>query len=75
MTQVISPIIVNAGKKRRKVIKSLKRGRGKLMNEVSQVIEEARSGLSGDTEAKEIVPIVVIYQKKSKRKRGLWGKF
>lgn len=77
MNQAISPVIVNVGKKRRKAIKSLKRGRGRLMDEVSQVISEVRAGLAPGEESKELVPIVVIYQKKSKkrRRRGLLGRF
>ena len=73
MTEAIPPIIVNVGKKRRKAIKSLERGEGKLMDEVSQVISEVRSSLGASEEGKELVPIVIIYQKKTRRRRRPWG--
>jgi hypothetical protein len=72
MTQNISPIIVDLGKKRRKAVKALKRGGGKLLQEVTQAVDEIRTQLGTEAEGKELVPVVLIYQKKLRRKGGLW---
>jgi hypothetical protein len=65
---VTQPIIVDLGKQRPKQIKRLKRGRGKLWAEVVDVIEEVGAQLGDDLEGKTIVPVVMVYRKKSKRK-------
>ena len=66
----IAPIIIDLGKEKRKRIKDLKRGRGRLMNEVSGVINEARMNLGAEADGKEFIPIILIYRKKRKRKGG-----
>jgi hypothetical protein len=66
----IAPIIIDLGKEKRKRIKDLKRGRGRLMNEVAGVINEARINLGAEADGKEFIPIILIYRKKRKRKGG-----
>jgi len=66
----IAPIIIDLGKEKRKRIKDLKRGRGRLMNEVAGVINEARMNLGAEADGKEFIPIILIYRKKRKRKGG-----
>jgi len=69
-----TPIILDLGKKKRKVIKALKRGRGRLVDEVAQTLQEVRMGLSPEeAQGKEFVPIVLIYRRKQKKRRGLGG--
>jgi hypothetical protein len=75
MVETTVPIIVDLGKKKRRSLKSLKRGRGRLVDEVEQAIGEVREGLGAESENKEIVPIVIIYRKKQKRGKGLGGMF
>ena len=65
------PVIVDLGGKSRKAIKKLKKGRGKLMADVDQAIEEIRSRLPDDHKNGQIVPVLVIYRKK--RRRGTRG--
>lgn len=68
----VTPIIIDLGKKKRKRIKDLKRGRGKLMTEVANVMAEARMSLGNDADGKELIPVVLIYRQKRRRKgRGL----
>ena len=71
--QETAPIIIDLGKRRRKVIKELKRGSGKAMDEVEQALAEVRASLGAEGANKEIVPVVLIYRQKSRRKRGLFG--
>ena len=62
-----APIIVDLGSASRKAIKKLREGTGKLMLEVDQAVEHARSRLSEDDRQKHILPIVVIYRKKRRK--------
>ncbi len=73
--EVSEPIIVNLGKQKRKQIKKLMDGEGKLWVEVQDVIDEVGMMLDEELEDKTIVPLILIYEKKPKRKqqRGLFG--
>lgn len=69
---VPTPVIVDLGSRKKKLIKRLKRGRGKLMGEVALAIEQVRGNLSdGDQGGNQVVPVVLIYKKKKKKgKKG-----
>lgn len=73
--EVTEPIIINMGKQRRKRIKRLLAGRGKLWSEVEGVIEEVSAQLGEDLEGKTIVPLVLVYRRRPNRKRarGIFG--
>ena len=66
------PIIIDLGKAKRKRIKALKRGRGKLMEEVTCALNEAsddiRSRLGEEAANGPLIPVVLIYRKKRKRR-------
>ena len=68
-TDELQPIILNVGKRKRRVIKDLERGRGRLMDQVEQTLLEVRARLGAAAEGKEIVPVVMIYRHKLKRRR------
>ena len=72
---VTEPILINLGKQKRKRIKRLLKGRGKLLAEVEEVVLEAASMLDEELEGKVIMPMVLVYEKKPKRKkfRGMFG--
>ena len=72
---VTEPIFLNLGKQSRKRIKNLKKGRGKLWNEVQDVIDEVSFMLEDDLDGKTIVPLILVYRKKpkNKRARGIFG--
>lgn len=72
MVEHTAPIILDLGKKKRRALKDLKRGRGRLMDEVEQSLDEVRIGLGEEVKGKQIVPIVLVYKRKVKRKKGLW---
>lgn len=69
----ITPIIIDLGKEKRKRIKDLKRGRGKLMAEVARVMSETQMSLGSEADGKEFIPVVLIYKQKKRRKRGNRG--
>ena len=70
--EVTAPIIVSLGKKKRKAIKQLKRGKGSVMTEVMDVIDQVQDTLGAQAEGKILVPVVVIYERKQRRIRGLF---
>jgi Family of unknown function (DUF6200) len=65
-----APVIVDLGSRKKKAIKRLKNGRGKLMSEVALAIEQVRGGLSDGDQGRQIVPVVIIYKKKKKKGKG-----
>jgi hypothetical protein len=69
--EVVTPIVVDLGKTKRKKIKKLKRGEGPLMEEVLDVLDEVAEQLGEELEGKAIVPIIMIYKKKGKKKRKI----
>ena len=68
--EVSEPILLNLGKQKRKRIKNLKKGKGKLWNEVKDIIDEVSIMVDDELEGKTIVPLILIYKGKPKRKRG-----
>ena len=65
--EVTAPIIVSLGKKKNKVIKRLKRGKGAAMEEVMDVIDQVQTNLGEEANGKIIVPVVIIYRRKERR--------
>jgi hypothetical protein len=64
----VAPIVIDLGKKKKKRINDLKSGRGPLVHEVAQVINEVRANLGDDAGNKQLVPVVLIYRKKTRRR-------
>jgi len=68
-TEMTQPIIIDLGKQKNRTLKSLKKGKGKLWNEVLDVVEEVKDTLGTEADGKVLVPIIMIYREKPKRKR------
>jgi hypothetical protein len=64
-TEMTQPVIIDLGKQRPKSIKDLKNGEGKLWDEVMDVAEEVKEMLGADAEGKVLIPVIMIYQKRS----------
>ncbi len=60
-----APVVIDLGKKRRKQIKKLRKGSGKLMDRVATCIQELKSSGSISQSAQPV--IIVVKQKKKKR--------
>ena len=73
--EIVDPIIINLGKQKRKRIKKLLKGKGRLWGEVEAVVDEVADILGEDLEGKTLVPLVLVYGKKPKRKqlRNMFG--
>ncbi len=69
-SELSAPIIVSLGKKKKKTIKRLKRGKGPAIDEVMEVVEQVQTNLGAQADGKVIVPIVVIYRQKQRRLRS-----
>lgn len=73
MTEGMTPIVIDLGKTQQKRIKQLKRGQGPLRAEVADVIRQVQEELGADVEGKELVPVVIVYRRKQKkRSRASW---
>jgi Family of unknown function (DUF6200) len=69
-TNVAPPVVLDLGKQRRKRIKQLRRGEGRLMDEVNGSVEELRTAgaIGADAQA-----VVIIVREKRRKTRGLSG--
>lgn len=65
-----SPVIIDLGKHRRKRIKDLRRGEGRLADEVYGCVEELKAAgtLAGNTQT-----VVVVVREKRRTAKGLKG--
>jgi hypothetical protein len=66
-TEMAQPIIVDLGKQKSSNLKDLKKGQGKLWDEVLSVVDEAQEMLGEEADGKVLIPIILIYEKKPKR--------
>lgn len=65
-TPVNDPILIDFGKQKRSRVKKLRRGEGRLMNDVGQALAELRDG--GEI-GKDVQPVIIIVERKA-RKNG-----
>jgi hypothetical protein len=70
-TDFLPPVVLDLGKTKKKNIKALKNGEGKLMEDVAHAVEAVRTNLATEVEGKVLVPVVIIYERKASRKSGL----
>lgn len=63
-----SPILVDLGKKSKKLVKKLRKGKGKLMDSVAAAVQELQA--SGQIGA-QAQPVIVVVSEKSEGLAGL----
>ncbi|MCC7031701.1 MAG: hypothetical protein IT179_02590 [Acidobacteria bacterium] len=63
-----SPVVIDMGKQRRKRVKALRRGTGRLADKVSDTIEELRAA---GTVAPDSQTVIVIVRQRRRRSKGL----
>jgi len=63
--------LVDLGKAKPKDIKALKRGGGKLHQEVIEALEEIEFNLGDEAAGKTILPVVLVVERKRKRRSAL----
>jgi len=69
LAAVNAPIVVDLGKKRRKQIRRMRKGQGKLMMEISHLVEELKTTGSINSSSQ---PVVIVVQKKRKSRALPW---
>ena len=69
--EVTTPVIIGMGKTKKKHIKRLKKGKGRLMDEVVDVLDEVAEELGDDLDGKVMVPIIIVYKEKKKKRSRL----
>ena len=62
-TDEVTPIVVDLGRKRRKLVKQLRQGRGKLMDDVSRVVQEMKETGAIAASAQ---PVIIVVREKPK---------
>jgi len=65
--EMTQPVIIDLGRQRPRSLRDLKKGEGKLWDEVLDVADEVKEMLGADAEGKVLIPIVMLYQQKSGR--------
>jgi len=71
-TDANPPIVIDLGKQKRKRIKQLKRGRGKLVDRVNEAVAQVRAALGPEAQGKEFVPVAVIFRRDEKGRKGMF---
>jgi len=66
-----APIVVNLGKKTKKAIKKLKKGEGKMVEEIQLAMSEVRARLPEADKGKLLVPVVMFCERKPDAKSKL----
>jgi hypothetical protein len=63
------PVIIDAGKAKKRHVRQMSRGCGKLMSDVDQAVAQVTSTLGDQADNRQIVPVVLVYRRKRKRRR------
>lgn len=66
-TTPVVPVIIDLGKISRKKVKQLKKGEGVYLEEVEPAIAQFKADLAAKSAGKEILPVIVLYQKKPRK--------
>jgi hypothetical protein len=67
---VNAPIVLDVGRTSRRNIRQLSQGCGKLTGEVQDALTDVTASLGDEAEGKQLVPVILVYRKKSRRRRG-----
>lgn len=67
------PIVIDLGKVKRKHVRRLKKGRGKLLGEVAEAVAEVSNQASNQAKNGKYVPVVLIYRRKRRRRDRFFG--
>ena len=69
----LPPVVIDLGKVGRRRIRKLKKGRGRLVDEVHEVADLVREELGEELAGREILPVVLIYRKKRRKRKSLFA--
>ncbi len=67
-----APLLINMGKVNNKKAKRIKKGRGPVLKHVDEAVQFAAGYLKEDGKEKVMVPVVMLYERKGKKKQRWW---
>ena len=67
-TEMTQPVIIDLGRQKSSALRDLKKGEGKLWEEVLEVAEEVKEMLGTEADGKVLIPIIILYKEKSNRR-------
>lgn len=67
---VNAPIVLDVGKAKRRDIRDIKRGQGRLMADVHDAVAEVSATAGEAIDDQQLVPVVLVYRKKGRRRKG-----
>jgi hypothetical protein len=68
-----APIILEVGKTKKRNIRDMERGQGKILADLQEAMVEVTATLGADAEGKQLVPVVLVYRRKGKKRRKRRG--
>jgi hypothetical protein len=68
-----APIILEVGKTKKRNIRDMERGQGKILADLQEAMVEVTATLGADAEGKQLVPVVLVYRRKQKKRRKRRG--
>jgi hypothetical protein len=68
-TEMTQPVIIDLGRQRSRSLRELKKGEGKLWEEVLDVIGEVKEMLGAEAEGKVLIPVIMLYEERGGRRR------
>lgn len=63
----VEATIIKVGKQRKRRIRQLKRGEGRLAQKVDLTLGQVTAMLGDELEGKKVIPVILLYRKKSSR--------
>jgi len=67
------PVIIDAGKAKKRHVRQLSRGCGRLTSDVDQAVAQVTATLGDQGDSRQIVPVVLVYRRKRSRRRRRGG--
>jgi len=71
---VNQPIVLDVGKAKKRDIRDIKRGQGRLLADVHDAVAEVSATAGEQIEDSQIVPVVLVYRRKQRRRRRKGGR-
>lgn len=70
----LPPLVVNLGKVKRKTARKLKAGDESVAEQIQESLQQALKDSGQDMEGKVVLPVVLLFERKPKKKRPFGGR-
>jgi|AGTN01.1.fsa_nt_gi hypothetical protein len=64
------PLVIDMGKVKRSEAKKIAKGKGVLLDHVERAVQYTEENLDAVPEGRILVPVVIVYEKKRKKRRN-----